>query len=159
MKKIALLLVICLAGINQMSAYGQEVTLGTMLNDYLSSQKSGFRVAAMLVVETGLSDTLNLVRDEVYEQLYQRGEIGSTYLQNMGRNALAPEHRNYGFTLFAETDESWEKALGKNCADISIEDIKKYLVQNSFYPETSTGNDSTNPQNTNLSCFNFMGSR
>ena len=72
----------------------------------------------------GLLDTLRVVRDETYETKYQNGEVED--LKNMlnrgftqSGNAYAPEHRKYGFTILAETDQFWrEQGLSPTDPDL-----------------------------------------
>ena len=86
-----------------------EITLAGVLDEYLKGHKQGFRVMATLCQACGLLDTLSKRRDEVYEELYQTGRIEektpSRGLASMtGGYSYAPEHRKYGFTIFAEHD-------------------------------------------------------
>lgn len=122
--------------------------LTAMLQSFLDEGKEGFLVAARLVLACGLSDTLSKIRDEVYEDLYLRGII-----TDLGRHptegslGYLPEHRKYGFTLFAETDDFWQQAIGKDPADITIEDVKQYLMGQGVYPGASTDENYSSPSN------------
>ena len=52
-----------------------------------------------------------------------------------------PAHRYFGFTLFAETDEFWAQAIGKDIKDITMEDVMNYLDNHGVYPEATRDND------------------
>ena len=128
-------------------APGNEA-LTALLQSFLDENQEGFMVAAKMVLACGLNDTLGKIRDEVYEELYETG-----ILQNLDRHptegsvGTIPEHRKYGFTLFAETDDFWRRAIGKSPADITIEDVKQYLIGQGVYPDATTDNNYTSPSN------------
>lgn len=110
-------------------------TLGSTLHKFGFDQECGLSVMARLVEECGLIDTLSQVRDERYERLYKTGAFPSFNWQLRSWAIPAPEHRKYGFTLFAETDDFWERELGKNRKDITKEDIMDWLEDQGFYPD------------------------
>lgn len=121
-----------------------EVTLGQMIGRIVEDQKPGFLVMSRLLMACGFKDELNKYRDEVYEEKYLRGEIedfnakaiGWTFHGATGHStAYAPEHRKYGFTIFAETDEFWESALGKAAADITPGDVQQWVLDNKAYAQ------------------------
>ena len=95
----------------------EDMTAARYFQQILEQQKEGYLVFAKCLQACGLMDTLSAIRDEVYETLYQRGLIpdlpkymsaGFTDMSgNANSNALAPEHRKYGFTIFAESDAFW----------------------------------------------------
>lgn len=105
--------------------------LGFWLSDILKFRREGYYVWAKLVHATGLTDTLNALRDETYELLYQQG----VFARDANYAASQPEHRKYGYTLFAETDSVWSATLGKPAADISVEDVMDFLRQSKAYPD------------------------
>ncbi len=130
-------------------------TMADYLEDILYNQKEGYLVMARAVQACGLMDTLRLVRDEVYESMYKRGLIGN--LNGMtshgfaeGEIAYVPEHRKYGFTLFAETDDFWE-GQGISPTDPNLlEKLTDWILQNHQYAEEDdyeTGTDYKNPKN------------
>ena len=98
-----------------------DVTAADFIQEYLDARlkdhtvdanSNGFLVMFRAIQACGLMDTLKAVRDEVYEELYQRGKIedlvGMTSVGFAeGSIAYAPKHRKYGFTIFAETDDFW----------------------------------------------------
>ena len=153
MKRYTILacLLMC-AGMKCSTAWAQGESLATRLHYYIEDSERGFLVAARLVEATGLSRELNKVRDEEYERMYQQGQISDLIdmsfagFSEMG-TAYAPEHRRYGFTLFAETDNFWESELGKTYTDITPADVRDYIVAQGLYPEATTGDDFASPDN------------
>lgn len=115
-------------------------TVGNWMSDIVRDKKEGFYVSSMLAMAIGYADTLNAVRDEVYEVKHQAGlipeQVGikSGNLDNIYMG-YTPEHRYYGFTYFAETDSVWSALIGKPALDITVKDVYKYLVDNNIYPE------------------------
>lgn len=153
MKRYTILacLLLC-AGMRCSTAWAQGESLATRLHYYIEDSERGFLVTARLVEATGLSRELNKVRDEEYERMYQQGLISNLndmagFGFSVGTTAYAPEHRRYGFTLFAETDSFWESELGKTYTDITPADVRDYIVERGLYPEASTGDDFASPDN------------
>ena len=96
----------------------------------LEEKTRGYYVTAMLIDACGLIDTLEKVRDEAYEDLCQSGGLEEkiTSVVNSDGDFYTPEHRYYGFTVFAETDDFWEQATGKPYTDITLDDIRTYVA-------------------------------
>ena len=122
---------------------------GTYLRNVIQTQEKGILVYAKLIEACGLCDSLDLIRDEVYEQRYQKGQIEESYFSN---NAYAtfytPEHRKFGYTLFAETDDFWENALGKDYKAVTASDVAAYILQNCYFTKNYNNNeDYSNPEN------------
>ena len=118
------------------------VSLGGKLREVLEEQKGPYLVTARCIMACGYMDTLDAVRDEVYERLRQSrvlpDRLNATSARPApvdGHYAYAPEHRKYGFTIFSETDEWWEEQLGKPAKDIMPEDVKQWVVDNKCYPD------------------------
>lgn len=122
-------------------------TLGSTLHKYAYDYESGLSVMANLIETCGLIDTLTKVRDERYEVLYKTGAFPSFKWQLRGWEIPAPEHRKYGFTLFAETDEFWEAELGKDRRDITKEDVIAWLENKDYYPDAVNDDDYRNENN------------
>ena len=112
---------------------------------------SGYTVMSRLILACQLADTLNAYRDETWEKLYNTpGYFTDLPTHNtFGQVGTIPEHRYYGFTIFAETDAYWEQTLGKPAADISVEDVKEFLISSGLFtiPGTTTDADYTDPYN------------
>lgn len=122
-------------------------TLGSTLHKYAYDYESGLSVMANLIETCGLIDTLTKVRDERYEVLYKTGAFPSFKWQLRGWEIPAPEHRKYGFTLFAETDDFWEAELGKDRRDIKKEDVIAWLENKNYYPDAVNDDDYRNENN------------
>ncbi len=117
--------------------------LGFWLQDILKFNREGYHVAAMLAEKTGLIDTLNALKDEVYEKLYQQGLFAkdANYATNQ------PEHRKYGYTFFAETDSMWSEALGKPAMEITVDDVMEFLRGRNPYPDADDDDNYTQENN------------
>lgn len=115
-------------------------TLGAFASTNIRDKRRGFYVASLLLNAIGYLDTLSLSRDEVYEVKYQSGlipeQVGikSGNLDNIYMG-YTPEHRYYGYTYFAETDEFWEKELNMDALDITVQDVYDHLVDLGIYPD------------------------
>ena len=115
-------------------------SLAYLMREINDNQIEGYYVMAKLIKAAGLLDTLNLIMDETYEKMRKSGDvpaIDNSY--NSPQNS--PEHRYYGYTLFAETDAFWAETIGKPALEISIEDIRDYLVKNGIYPNAKNDDD------------------
>lgn len=119
-------------------------TLGTLLNTIYTEKKPGYYVSSMLVHTIGMMDTLQAYRDEAYEMAYQTGQVPEMIAHESGvgyTTGKLPEHRYYGYTFFAETDEVWEKEISKKALDITVDDVMKWLEQKGYYPTAKADND------------------
>ncbi|MBQ8051679.1 MAG: hypothetical protein IJ197_08940 [Bacteroidaceae bacterium] len=115
-------------------------TLSDLLKSFIDENSGDYIVMAKMMLATGLSDTLTKVKDEIYENLVQTNDPRVDKLPpfndgNYVMNGDLPEHRYYGYTLFAETDDFWRTELGKEPQDITVEDIQAWVVSKGFYPE------------------------
>lgn len=121
-------------------------TLADLLQSYVDENTGDYIVAAKIMLALGLTDTLTKERDEVYEKMKQEGDprlAGVGDFKGNKDSGELPEHRKYGFTLFAETDDFWRATLGKEPQDISVADIQAWVVSQGFYPDAK---DDTNYQ-------------
>ena len=119
-------------------------SLGDLLENILKINEEGYHVMAMLTKACGLMDTLRKVEDEEYRYLYLTGMIDdftSTNGYYMDNDSYAPEHRYYGYTLFAEPDELWSQLMGKPALEITVEDVMDYLKDNDIYPDAVRDNN------------------
>ena len=114
-------------------------TLGYLLNSIISGKQRGYYVAAMLTQAVGMFDTLSKYRDDAYEDLYERGMVKNIeHTSGIGYTlGYTPEHRYYGYTFFAETDDFWEEEIGKGALDITIDDVLCYLRKKNLYPDAT----------------------
>ena len=94
-------------------------------------------------------DTLTKVRDEVYEKLYQSGQIPdligmTSYGFAEGSIGYAPKHRKYGFTIFAETDAFW-RSQGIDPRDPQLlTKLRQWILDNKQYAEGDLDADQGN---------------
>lgn len=137
-----------------------DMTVSRYLQETIEKQKEGYLVMAKCIMACGLKDTLSAVRDEVYEDLYQAGKIPDfeKYMDagfsdasgNRNSNALAPEHRKYGFTIFAETDDFWRKEGIDPLANDVPAQVQQWVKEHEFYVSDepfSEGTDYTSENN------------
>ncbi len=116
----------------------KDVTAANFFIEYLEKNKEGYRTCFRVIQACGLLDTLSKVRDEVYEEMYQRGDIKdlvgmTSYGFAEGNTGYAPKHRNYGFTIFAETDEYWQsQGIDPNSPTL-MEDLTAWILDNNQY--------------------------
>lgn len=123
-----------------------DLTATNFLQQILDKQTDGYLVFCKCLQACGLLDVFSAIRDEVYELKYQSGEIDDfeDYMSkgfsdksgNSSSDAIAPEHRKYGFTIFAETDDFWRsQGIDPQGADVPakvtkwIQDNGKYLTE------------------------------
>lgn len=112
-----------------------------------------YKFIARLITATGYTDTLSVIRDETYEKLYEDETISDLPIHpSFGQAGTIPEHRKYGFTLFAEVDAVYEQLLGKPVADITLEEFVNYLTSQGYYP-TATRDENYQSENNILNQF------
>ena len=133
----------------------RNITARDYLQEVIDLAKPPFLTMARLLSECGLFDTLSKERDEVYERLYRHGQVHDLNSINTlgfheGGTAFAPEHRKYGFTIFAETDDFWrEQGIDPQSADLA-DKVQQWVLDNKQYASTdrfSADKDYTSPQN------------
>ena len=118
----------------------KDITAASYIQQYLDDKKDGFFACFRIIQACGLFDTLNKVRDEKYEELYQTGKIQD--LPNMtgegfaeGNTAYAPKHRLYGFTIFAETDDFWRsEGIDPRDGDL-LKKVTQWILDNHEYSD------------------------
>ena len=108
--------------------------LGDFMRLWSKDPKSGYSVMSRLILACGLEDTLNAYRDETWEHLYLTGQVKDLPKHtSVGQVGTIPQHRYYGFTLFAETDRFWEEKLGKSADEIKVTDICDFLRESGLF--------------------------
>ena len=116
-----------------------EKSLAEVLQECIDGWHSDYRVMGRLVKACGLLDTLNQRRDEAYESAYLHAQVtdypANGLASTMDGKCYVPQHRRYGFTLFAEPDAFWEEQLGKAAQDITPEMVQDWLAQQEIYPD------------------------
>jgi len=126
-----------------------SITLADYLQELIYKKEGPYLMMAKAVQACGLMDTMRAVRDEVYELKYKKGLIknlvGMTYHGFAeGNTAYVPQHRKYGFTIFAETDDFWrEKGLDPEAPD-ALEKLQTWVQDNHQYAEEDRFSVNTN---------------
>ncbi len=123
-------------------------TLGDVIKNYIDLGTRGFLVMSKAIMACGLGDTLRAIRDEAYEEAYLTERITDLPTHpSEYRPGYLPEHRKYGFTLFAETDEYWEQIFHKDTEQITVEDLKEWVVEQGYYPDAANDDNYKNSDN------------
>ncbi|MCF0196297.1 MAG: fasciclin domain-containing protein [Bacteroidaceae bacterium] len=116
------------------ASFFQEMVEKNVADTYLMMAKA--------LMACGLRDTLSAVRDEVYETMRENGVITDflRYMKNGypsdmtagsdDANAIAPEHREYGFTVFSETDDFWLAQGIDPTASDAVEKLQEWVANN-----------------------------
>ena len=121
------------------------ITASKFIQRILDNGEEGLLVISRAIQAAGLMDTLSVVRDEVYEEKYQTGQIPDLkdFLSlgfvdprvNKGTDAYAPPHRLIGFTIFAETDDYWRaQGLDPHSPNL-LEELTQWILENRQYSE------------------------
>lgn len=142
-QKIYYLIALCFAV--STVTYAQNIEPETIT--YLLRNTQEFTVFNRLVEACGLQSELSKIRDEEYEKAYLTGLIKDLARHPTEEIGTLPEHRYYGYTIFAEPDAVWEAALGKSAAAITVADVKSYLVSKGLYPQGSQDDNYTDENN------------
>ncbi|MBQ7180527.1 MAG: fasciclin domain-containing protein [Bacteroidaceae bacterium] len=136
----------------------RNISAATFIQRYLEKDAEGYLVMFKAIRACGLLDTLHVIRDDVYEDKYLRGQISNlygltSYGFNEGNIAYAPRHRLIGFTIFSETDDYW-RSQGLDPHQTASELLPKlmqWILDNKQYSEEydtfTTGNDYRSPDN------------
>ena len=137
--------ILCLNGvIHQMEKViaPRDVTAALYIQDMLDKQKEGYLVICKAIQACGLLDTLRAIRDEVYEDRYQRGLVPDLQCMTCwgfaeGSVGYTPRHRLYGFTIFAETDDFWRSQGLDPLAPSStlLPQLQQWILDNKKYSE------------------------
>lgn len=135
----------------------KNITATVYLQGIIERKETPYLVMARAIQACGLMDTLRATRDEVYENLYQRGLIPDIphlsrlgYSHGEGITAKAPEHRKYGFTIFAETDDFWHSQGIDPTSEDMLQKLQQWIVDNHQYSDDdhfSTENDYSSEEN------------
>ena len=114
------------------------------LQNILNEKREGYLMMARVIQACKLMDMLGMVRDDEYEMKYLRGEIPDMkdYQAQSGGDksatagdpdAHAPEHRKYGYTIFAETDEYWRSQGIDPTAPDALQQLIKWIQEKKMY--------------------------
>lgn len=121
-----------------------DQTCARYLQDILDQKKEGFLLMARVLQECDLLDIFVPERDEAYEEQYLRGEVpdmenyqdkggGDKSATQGDPNAHTPEHRKYGHTVFAETDDFWRSVGIDPTADDALDKLESWILSNNMY--------------------------
>lgn len=110
-------------------------TLGNTLHLYATQPDCGYMVMGKLIEACNLIDTLSVFKDYEWERLVKNGIITASHWNNLNTDVEPTEHRRIGFTLFAETDDFWAATLQKDVKDITVNDVRRWVREQNFYPE------------------------
>lgn len=118
-------------------------SMAFLLKNMIESNKGGYVVMAKLIRACGLMDTLDRIKDDVYELKYQTKKIPQIMHDSSEgeMDFYSPEHRYFGYTIFAETDEFWSRKIGKPIEEISVDDIYNYIDRMGLYPDANRDNN------------------
>ena len=128
-------------------------TMRDLFDKWVTERSGQFTIFARLLRDCGMFDTLSKTRDEAWEVVFKTNQVTDLGKHpSFGEYGHVPEHRKYGFTIFAEPDELYESELAsvginKSKDDITTEDVKQYLQAKGAYADASTGTDYTNENN------------
>ena len=122
-------------------------TMADIFRQRIAEKKRGYLVMSKLILACGLEDTLSRTRDDVWDRLYLNNEVADLPKHPTEQIGTIPEHRKYGFTIFAEPDDLWEAEIGKDATEITVEDVKEYLISKGAYPNASTDNNYASEKN------------
>lgn len=136
----------CIHQMHQVVAPTSE-SVGDILKKYIDVKDERFSVTAKLIQACGLFDTLSKIKDEVWEQMYLNDEVTDLPRHPTEKIGTVPPHRYYGFTIFAETNDFWEHTLGMAANDITVEDIKNWVIGKNFYPNAKDNGKYNDPEN------------
>lgn len=118
----------------------KNITAAKYIQECLDEKKGDFLACFRVIQACGLLDTLQAVRDERYEELYQTNQIPNlvgmtSYGFAEGEIGYAPKHRLYGFTIFAEPDDFWQsQGIDPNDPDL-LKKITQWILDNHQYSE------------------------
>ena len=130
------------------------------LQNILDNRTDGYLMMARVIQACGLLDMLGMVIDDVYEQKYLRGEIPDMkdYQAKSGGDksatpgdpdAHAPEHRKYGYTIFAEPDDYWRSQGVDPAAPDALQQLINWIQKNKMYfseDENKTDDNYSSPE-------------
>lgn len=127
------------------------LTARKYIESYLRQGTEGYQVMFQAIKACGLLDQLAIWRDMEYEELYQTHwlDLNNMYYLGFaeGNTAYAPQHRNIGYTIFAETDDFWySQGIDPKAADL-CSNLTNWIKANGLYSDTyATDGNYTSPK-------------
>ena len=122
-------------------------SVGDVLKSYIDLNDERFAVTAKMIEACGLFDTLSKIKDETWERMVLNEDVKDLPKHPTEKIGTIPQHRYYGYTIFAETNEVWETKLGMDAKDITVEDIKNWVKNEGFYPDAKDNGNYSDPEN------------
>lgn len=144
-------------------------TAANLFQKIVDDKRYGFYAMASLLGACGLYEELSKTEDEEYYKARMKGDLEDlpqhpTFKGSGGPTpktpGILPERRYYGFTIFAEGDDWWEKAL--NLEDSTIhtiphEDLVRmiyaYVKDNGLFLSGANTDDNYTDENNALNQF------
>lgn len=112
-----------------------ELTAADYLTRVIERKEENYLVIARAIDACGLMDTLRATRDEVYEKKYKQGLIDDYVNKLNGIVHYVPQHRKFGFTIFAETDDFWRsQGIDPHAPDL-LEKLQQWIYDNHQYSD------------------------
>lgn len=139
-------------GIHGIIAPSNE-TMRDLFDKWVTERSGQFTIFARLLRDCGLFDTLSKTQDEAWEVVFKTNQVTDLGKHpSFGEYGHVPEHRKYGFTIFAEPDDLWLTELAsvgitKDKDDVTTDDVKQYLLAKNVYTDATTGTDYSNENN------------
>lgn len=137
-----------------------DISAASYFQEILDKRLPGYYVYASLLKTCGLFDTLSVMRDEVYEDLYQRGLIDdyedfmtkgfTDQKAKQSDDACMPEHRYIGFTLFLEPDSYWQSKGIDPYSPTLAEDVTAWIQENGYVSKDYNLNNPDYTSNDNV---------
>ncbi len=131
-------------------------TAKEFFEEIVDDKLHGFYVFATLVEACGLGDALHEFEDNTYYNKRMTGEVENLATHpTMYLPGYLPERRYIGYTIFAEEDSWWEKALGlpegtvtELSPDELVNRVSEYVTNNNLALSSAhPGNDYTDENN------------
>ncbi len=120
-------------------------TVTDKLTAFIEEGKGNIAIAKVMLL-CGFGQELRQVRDEDYEDKMLTNQLDKI-ISSVNDEAPIdlPEHRKFGYTIFAEKDEFWAEQLGVDIKTVESEDLavkmKNWVIQNNFYPDALDNED------------------
>ncbi|MBR5465919.1 MAG: fasciclin domain-containing protein [Bacteroidaceae bacterium] len=127
-----------------------EKTVGSFFTEVKNNNIYGYKIYSVLLDTCGLIKELSQHEDLEYYRGVMNGSIKADYYHTTEHSyGFLPEHRYYGYTVFAEDDNWWANELGLTQEDILAmtseqitEAVYNYVLDKQYHLEdASRGSD------------------
>lgn len=127
-------------------------TLTELLQEFVKKGEEGFIGIANMIAVCGLEKELSKYRDMEYEDLVLTDAIQDFTTPSTVGTVQIPDHKQYGFTIFAESDDFWKgiptvgdpKTMSK---EEFAGKVKDWVVTQGFYPNATNDENYSDPKN------------